>query len=211
MTDVKVLVIPLVLVLVGTQLAYATNESSYKYWLVYPHNKVTCQDIHCKYDGWRAYEWSNDPSYQYGFNKAKINYQGANSIPQDEFSMDFQVTNNDAIGICHAKTVADPDACIHGWVRGFQQWCRTNTKECAWAAIDGGTPIQLMAVGGYDNGWPQPSFRGSLLIHSAHATNSTSTNSLPNNTTNTSVERELQFCIKQVQIFGMGNVYNLNK
>jgi hypothetical protein len=75
-----------------------------------------------------VYEWSNDPSYQYGFNEAKTNYQGAYSIPQTDFSRDYQITNNDAIVICHAKTVADPATCIHGYVQGFQQWCSTNTS-----------------------------------------------------------------------------------
>jgi hypothetical protein len=177
MTEMKLLFTPILVgLLTMAQTAFAdtkaTNELTrtstsnmtitvppplvYKYWLVYPDKKIQCNDIHCKGGQWWwwAYEWSNDPSYQYGFNYAKTNYQ--NVYSGDEFSMDFQVTNNDVINICHAKTVADPDSCIHGYVRGFQQWCRTNTEECTGAAIHGTIPIRLMTFGGYDNGWPQP-------------------------------------------------------
>jgi hypothetical protein len=162
----KVYVIPLALALVGLlgQHTFATNGSSYKYWLMYPYSTpkdwTHCTNVYCtnackapanSTGEWcpiafpwslGTYEWSDDPSFQYGFKTANTNYH--EYFEPTDSGWD-QPKGDDAIEICHDRTVTNATTCIHGYVQGFTQWCSTYTKDCAAAAIEGAIPLQVMS------------------------------------------------------------------
>jgi hypothetical protein len=85
-TTVACLILSVGLALLTTQTgtAKATNEHDYKYWWVYPNGKtfpcLVPYDCGRNTDG---YEWSNDPSFQFGFKQAGLAMDSCFHTPND--------------------------------------------------------------------------------------------------------------------------------
>ena len=153
----------------------AKTAYAYKYWWAYPDGRTAVCVIpdtplwrnppphlltaDCARAAGDGYEWSNDPSFQFGFKQAGYAmgswFQGTGWRPSEsDAALPYY---NEDIDICHnpkANTfytdvkpighVINATSCIDGYVQGFKHWCSTYTKDCLYATESGMIPLQLL-------------------------------------------------------------------